>query len=359
MSEAVETTPRQEALPAVASPSSVPGPAMSGVRKAAVLVVTVGDEVARKLFQNLPEADVQMLAEEIANLRGIPAQTSIEVLREFHDLLETQTYMMHGGLDYATKLLIDSFGKQRAEDLLSQVKRAQEESYGNLAMLQKVDPEQLGKFLDSEHPQTVALVLAHLDPRRASMVLANLGAEQKVASVRRLAEMRQFSPEMAQKVALILHHRLENVGESVRKEYSGFKAVADLMNRMGPEEAKKILEQVEEEDTDLALGIRNLMFTFEDLVTIPAASIREIVSQVDKRQLGLALKGAREDLRAHVFAAMSSRAAEMMKEDMEVMGPVRAREVSGAQSEILTMARKLELEGKIILKIEQGDDLMV
>ena len=213
MTEAVETAPRQEALPAVASPSSVPGPAMSGVRKAAVLVVTVGDEVARKLFQNLPEADVQVLAEEIANLRGIPAQTSIEVLREFHDLLETQTYMMHGGLDYATKLLVDSFGKQRAEDLLSQVKRAQEESYGNLAMLQKVDPEQLGKFLDSEHPQTVALVLAHLDPRRASMVLANLGAEQKVASVRRLAEMRQFSPEMAQKVALILHHRLENVGE--------------------------------------------------------------------------------------------------------------------------------------------------
>ena len=359
MSGAVDTAPRLEALPSVASPTSIPGPPMSGVRKAAVLIVTVGDEVARKLFQNLPEADVQLLAEEIANLRGIPAQTSIEVLKEFHDLLETQTYMMHGGLDYATKLLVDSFGRQRAEDLLSQVKRAQEESYGNLAMLQQVDPEQLGKFLDSEHPQTVALVLAHLDPKRASMVLANLGGEQKVASVRRLAEMRQFSPEMAQKVALILHHRLENVGESVRKEYSGFKAVADLMNRMGPEEAKKILEQVEDEDADLALGIRNLMFTFEDLVTIPAASIREIVSQVDKRQLGLALKGAREDLRAHVFAAMSSRAAEMMKEDMEVMGPVRAREVSGAQAEILTTARKLELEGKIILKIEQGDDLMV
>jgi flagellar motor switch protein FliG len=226
-------------------------------------------------------------------------------------------------------------------------------------MLQKVDPEQLGKFLDNEHPQTVALVLAHLDPKRASMVLSNLGEEKKVASVRRLAEMRQFSPEMAQKVALILHHRLENVGESVRKEYSGFKAVADLMNRMGPEEAKKILEEVEDQDAELALGIRNLMFTFEDLVTIPAASIREIVSQVDKRQLGLALKGAREDLKAHVFAAMSSRAAEMLKEDMEVMGPVRAREVGGAQAEILVLARKLEQEGKVILKIEQGDDLMV
>ncbi len=359
MSEAGENANRQPALSAGGSTAAAAAHALSGVRKAAILVVTVGDEVAKMLFQKMPESDVQILAEEIANLRGIAPQLSIEVLKEFHDLLETQTYMMHGGLDYATKLLVDSFGKQRAEDLLSQVKRAQEESYGNLAMLQKVDPEQLGKFLDSEHPQTVALVLAHLDPKRASMVLANLGEEQKVASVRRLAEMRQFSPEMAQKVAMILHHRLENVGESVRKEYSGFKAVADLMNRMGPEDAKKILEQVEDEDAELALGIRNLMFTFEDLVTIPAASIREIVSLVDKRQLGLALKGAREDLRAHVFAAMSSRAAEMMKEDMEVMGPVRGREVSGAQAEILNTARKLEQEGKIILKIEQGDDMMV
>jgi len=355
MTETLEAPNAQAALPATASPSSPGGRPMSGVRKAAILVVTVGDEVAKKLFQNLPEADVQLLAEEIAELRAIPPQLSVEVLREFHELLETQSYMMHGGLDYATKLLVDSFGKQRAEDLLSQVKRAQEESHGNLRMLQKVDPEQLGKFLDSEHPQTVALVLAHLDPKRASLVLGNLGEEQKVASVRRLAEMRQFSPEMAQKVALILHHRLENVGESVRKEYSGFKAVADLMNRMGPEEAKKILEQVEDEDADLALGIRNLMFTFEDLVTIPAASIREIVSQVDKRQLGLALKGAREDLRAHVFAAMSSRAAEMMKEDMEVMGPVRGREVSSAQQEMLALATRLEGEGKMVLKPEADE----
>jgi flagellar motor switch protein FliG len=359
MIEELETSPRQAALAATASDAAYGGRALNGVRKAAILVVTVGDEVAKKIFQNLPESDVQMLAEEIAALRGIPPQLSIEVLQEFHELLETQIYMMHGGLDYATKLLVDSFGKQRAEDLLSQVKRAQEANYGNLAMLQKVDPEQLGKFLDGEHPQTVALVLAHLDPKRASLVLGNLGDEQKVASVRRLAEMRQFSPEMAQKVALVLHHRLESVGESVRKEYSGFKAVADVMNRLGPEEAKSILEQVEEEDTQLALGIRNLMFTFEDLVTIPAASIREIVAQTDKRQLGLALKGAREDLRAHVFGAMSSRAAEMLREDMDVMGPVRTREVGGAQAEILTLARKLEQEGKIILKVEQGDDLMV
>jgi flagellar motor switch protein FliG len=292
-------------------------------------------------------------------LRNVPPQASLQVMEEFFEMLETQQYMMHGGLEYATKLLVESFGKQRAEDLLALVKRAQEASQGDLAMLQKVDPQQLGKFLDGEHPQTVALVLAHLDPKRASQVLSNLSEEQKVSVVRRLAEMRQFSPEMAQKVAVILHKRLENVGDTSRKAYAGFKAVADLLNRLDAEQAKKILEQIEVDEPEVALNIRNLMFTFEDLVTVPSASMRDLVSAIDKQTLALALKGAREDVRAHIFRVMSSRAVEMLKEDMEVLGPVRTREVTVAQYEILSLARKLEAEGKVILKIEQGDDLLV
>ncbi len=332
---------------------------LSGIRKAAILIIAVGDEIGKKILQNLPEEDVQRVTEELADLKNIPPQISLEVIEEFYEMLETQQYMMHGGLEYATKLLVESFGKQRAEDLLALVKRAQEASLGNLAMLQKVDPVQLGKFLDGEHPQTVALVLAHLDPKRASQVLESIAEEQRVEAVRRLAAMRQFSPEMAQKVAVILHKRLENIGETTRKAYSGFKAVADLLNRLNAEQAKKILENVEEKDPEMALNIRNLMFTFEDLVTIPSASMREIVAVLDKRQLALALRGARDDLRAHVFRSMSARAVEMLKEDMEVLGPVRTREVSGAQQEILNLARRLESEGKVILKLEQGDDLMV
>ena len=332
---------------------------LPGIRKAAILMVAVGGEIGKKIIQNLPENDVQRLTEELADLKNITPELSFDVVKEFYEMLETQQYMMHGGLEYATKLLVDSFGKQRAEDLLALVKRAQEASHGNLAMLQKVDPQQLGKFLDGEHPQTVALVLAHLDPKRASQVLDSLGNEHRVEAIRRLAAMRQFSPEMAQKVALILHKRLENVGDTSRKAYSGFKAVADLLNRQDAEQAKKILEHIEENDPDTALSIRNLMFTFEDLVTIPSASMREIISLVDKRQLALALRGSRDDLRAHVFRAMSSRAVEMLKEDMEVLGPVRTREVAGAQQEILTLARRLESEGKVILKLEQGDDLIV
>lgn len=332
---------------------------MPGVRKAAILMVAVGDELGKKILQNLPETDVQRITEELANLKSISPNLSFEVVEEFFEMLETQQYMMHGGMEYATRLLVDSFGKQRAEDLLALVKRAQEASHGNLAMLQRVDPAQLGKFLDGEHPQTVALVLAHLDPRRASQVLDGLGPDRRVEAVRRLAAMRQFSPEMAQKVALILHRRLENVGDSSRKAYSGFKAVADLLNRQDSEQAKKILERIEDTDPEMALNIRNLMFTFEDLVTIPAASMREIVSLVDKRLLALALRNARDDLKAHVFRAMSSRAVDMLKEDMEVLGPVRTREVAGAQQEILNLARRLETEGKIILKLEQGDDLIL
>ena len=331
---------------------------MSGLRKAAVLLVAVGEEAAKEILRALPEADVQRITEELADLRGISSELSAEIIEEFWELLETQNFVVQGGLDYASRLLIDTFGKERADDLLAQVRQSQEAAQGNLAKLQRTDPQQLGKLLDSEHPQTIALVLAHLDPRRASMVLDNLSEDHKVVSIQRLAEMRQFSPEMAQKVAHILHRRLENVGDTARKSYSGFKAVADLLNRLNAEESKKILETIEDGQPELALSIRNLMFTFEDLVTVPPATIREIVSGVDKRQLAMALRGANDDLRAQIFKSMSSRAVEMLKEDMEVLGPVRSREVAQAQQEILNLARRLEAEGKVILKLETGDEML-
>ncbi len=332
---------------------------VSGLRKAAVLLVAVGEELAKEILRALPEVDVQRLTEELADLRGVTPELSAEVLEEFWQLLETQNFMVHGGLDYASRLLIETFGKERAEDLLLMVRRSQQEAQGNLAKLQLTDPQQLGKLLDSEHPQTIALVLAHLDPRRASQVLDNLSEEHKIVSVQRLAEMRQFSPEMAQKVAHTLHRRLESMGETTaRRSYSGFKAVADLLNRLNAEESKHILEAIEDKNAELALNIRNLMFTFEDLITVPAATIREIVSGVDKRQLALALRGANEELRAQIFKSMSSRAVEMLKEDMEVLGPVRSREVAQAQQEILNLARRLEAEGKVILKLETGDEML-
>jgi flagellar motor switch protein FliG len=358
--------PAEQNAPPMLSAESTPVSAkhraierMAPIRKAAILMITLGDELARTLYPHLSEIELQRLTEEIASVRDVPPEAAIDILEEFYELVETQQYMVHGGIEYATKLLVDSLGKQRAEDLLNQVKRAQEATHGDLAMLQKVDPQQLSKFLEGEHPQTVALVLAHLDPKRASQVLQQLADGQRVDSVRRLAEMQQFSPEMAQKVALVLHKRLESLGDMGRKSYSGFKAVADLLNRLDTPSAKAILEHIEADNPKLAISIRNLMFTFEDLITVPANSIRELVGQVDKKLLATALKGANDELKAHLFKALSSRAVEMLQEDMEVMGPMRVRDVAVAQQEMLGLARKLEAEGKLVLMSEKEDDFMV
>ena len=171
--------------------------------------------------------------------------------------------------------------------------------------------------------------------------------------------MRQFSPEMAQTVAMALHKRMEKMGSSGRKSYSGFRAVAELLNRLNQTESRGILEEIEQSEPKVAIGIRELMFVFEDLVTVPEASIREFVSAADKKVLAMALKGGKENVKAHLFKAMSSRAVEMLKEDMEVLGPVRMRDVGLAQQELLTLARQLESEGKMILKMEVDDDLAV
>jgi flagellar motor switch protein FliG len=330
-----------------------------GLRKAAILLVALGDELAKTLFQSLSESDVQRVTEEITRLGQIPAQQLTQVMTEFYGLLETQQYMVRGGPEYALRVLTEAFGATKAESMLAQVRRIRERSNGNMAVLQRMDPQQLSKFLETEHPQTIALVLAHVDAKRGSMILMQLEPGLRVDVVKRLAEMRQFSSEMAQKVAFVLHRRLEGMGTGARKSYSGFKAVAELLNRIDQSASKGILEEIEQKEPQLAIGIRNLMFTFEDLLTVPPESIREFVASADKRVLAMALKGGRENLKAHLFKAMSSRAVEMLKEDMEVMGPVRMKDVGLAQQELLALARQLEAEGKMMLKMGADDDLAV
>ena len=330
---------------------------MSGLRKAAILVMTLGEEASRTLLRSISESDLQRLTQEIAKVTHVTPEEQSEVLLAFHTLQATQQYVLHGGPDHAAKLLTEAFGRQRAEELLREVTQLSHRNTGDLAALQKMDPLQLSKFLESEHPQTVALVLAHLNPKRGSTVLMQLREDLRVEAVRRLAEMRQFSPEMAQRVALILYKRIHALGVNGRQSYAGFKAVADLLNRMDGTASKSILEQIEANEPNLAVGIRNLMFTFDDLLTVPPGSIREIVSAADKRTLALALKSADENLRAHMFRAMSSRAVEMMQEDMESMGPVRGRDVAQAQQELLALARKLEGEGKVMLRVEVENEL--
>jgi flagellar motor switch protein FliG len=330
----------------------------SGLRKAAILVVLLGDETAATLYKHLSDHDLRCLTQEIAELGYVSPEAASEVLQEYHRLTLTQEYLAQGGPDYATKVLVKAFGETGANSLLAQVVQAQEAGARNLDTLQKADPEQLAKFVQGEHPQTIALVLAHLSAKTASIVLNFLSEKTRANVIKRLAQMQQFSPEVVQQISVVLHKKMEALGEQSRRSYGGVSAVSEMMNRLDPQTTKDILETIESEDAQLAVAIRNSMFTFEDLIGVPDTGIRELLGQIDKKVLAMAMKGAAEELKNHLMKAMSSRAAEMLKEDIEAMGPTRSRDVLHAQQEVVTLARKLEAEGKMTLKSE-GEEAYV
>jgi flagellar motor switch protein FliG len=326
------------------------------LRKAAILLVILGEDAASQIYRNLPPTDVEQITREIASLSSVDGDTALATLEEFQKLVIAGDYLAQGGTDYANKLLIKAFGEEGAKELLRQVSLTAEMSAGKLDSLRKADPQQLAKFIETEHPQTIALILAHLEAKQASTLVMRLPEELRAEAIKRLAQLRQFSPEMAQRVSLVLHKRLEALGEQSRRAYAGLRGVADVMNRLEINTAKTILEGIEKEDPKLAISIRNLMFTFEDLLTVPEVGIRELLGQMDKKTLATALRGASEELKNYIFKSMSSRAVEMLKEDMDVLGPLRSREIQKAQMEAVAVARKLEAEGKITLTPEEDDE---
>ena len=334
-------------------------PELNGARRAAILLVLLGEEAASAIYRNLPQEDLERLTQEIAELNYVSPETASQVLQDYYRLTLTQEYLAQGGTDYATQLLVKTFGDDQAKALLDQVLQAQEARAGTFDSVRKADPQQLAKFVEGEHPQTVALVLAHLGVKPSAALLPLLPEKLKAQAVKRLAEMQQFSPDMVQKISSVLHRKLLSVGDQSRRAYGGVKAVADILNRLELTSSKTILETIEQDDPRLTVSIRNLMFTFEDFLGVPENSIREVLAIVDKKSLALALKGASEEVKTHIFRSMSSRAVEMLKEDMEVLGPVPSREVSAAQQEIVAVARKLESEGKLTLKMDHEEAYVV
>ena len=332
---------------------------LSGQRKAAILLVLLGDEAAAGVYKMLPPNELRQITQEIAELEYISPEVAAKVLQEYHDLSMTQEYLSQGGQEFASKLLIKAFGEAGARSLLEEVTKAQELSSQNLDTLQRTDPQQLAKFIQGEHPQTIALIVAHLNVRTARVVLMLLPEKIRAQAVRRLAQLQQFSPEMVKKISMVLHRRLTGMGQQSRRSFGGVKAVADLLNNIDQEATKSILASIEQDNEPLATSIRNLMFTFEDFLDVQDTGLRELLGQLDKKSLAVALKGASEDLKNHFFKGMSSRAVEMLKEDMEAMGPIRSRDVQAAQHEAVTVARKLEAEGKIALKSEQEEAYVV
>jgi flagellar motor switch protein FliG len=331
---------------------------ISGARKAAILVSLLGEEAA-PILQNLNEEDVDRITEEVTNLGQVPFETTLQVLEEYQQMMTAQEFIAVGGQDVATRLLVKAFGESGARSMVDRLSRQEDTRSFRVESLKRADPQQLARFLVGEHPQTKALVLSHLDARQASALLMKLEPEVRADCVRRLANLGNFSPEVAGKVSNVLNRRLRSVGDQTRRADVGSRNIADLMNRLDPLASKEILETIEREEPTLAISIRDQMFTFDNFLEVPELQMRELMNTLDKKTLMIALKGASEDLRSHFYRTMSSRAVEMMKEDSEVMGPVRSKDVAKAQAEIVAIARKLESEGKVILKSEGADEYVL
>jgi flagellar motor switch protein FliG len=332
---------------------------LSGTRKAAILLSLLGEDAAAPILRNLSEDDLQRVTAEVANLHSVPFEVSLAVLEEFQELVSAQEFMAVGGQDVTTRLLVKAFGESGAKSRVERLMHSDDMNSHSVDSLRKADPQQLARFLVGEHSQTKALILGHLDAKQASALLMKLEPEVRADCVRRMANLGQFSPEVASKVSAILNRRLRTVGDQGKRTDNGFRNVAELMNRLEPLAAREILESIERDEPSLAINIKDLMFTFDDFLGVPEQALRELLNSVDKKTLMIALKGVSEDLRSHFYRTMSSRAIEMMKEDSEAMGPVRSKDVAKAHAEIVAIARKLESEGKIELKSEGEDEYVL
>ena len=330
---------------------------LSGARKAAILLTVLGEDSAATVFRNLDEKELQRVADEVAGLGTVPVELSLQVFEEYQRITQAQDFIIQGGHDLARRLLVKAFGSNDAESIMQRLTKARE--LNPLETLQRAEPAKLARFLEAEHPQTIALILGQIGDRQASALLMSLPQEIRSEAVKRLANLRRFSPAMADKVSSVLAQRLSAVGEQGKRAYSGFQSAADIMNCIDTTVAQEILVDIENDEPTLAISIRDLMFTFDDLLQVGESQVRELTGAVDKKILATALKGTNEPLKNHFFRTMSSRAIEMLKEDIEALGPVRSKDVIKAQSDIVAIARQLEAEGKIVLKGEANDEYVV
>jgi len=255
---------------------------------------------------------------------------------------------MSGGIEYAKRLLVKAYGAEIAKRVLDKITRSLESTAGFEA-LQKADPQQLSKLFQHEHPQTIALVLAHLDASTAADTLQSLPEEQRTDVVLRMANLQAISQDVIRRVSVVIDQKLKSAGSDSRQSVGGLQSVAELCNRLDRDVSSRMIEEMENSNPDLAMQIRNMMVTFDDLLLIEDAGIREILQRVDKKTLTLALKGTMPELQQRFFGNMSQKAVEMMKEEMDFMGQVKMKDVTGAQREIVNVMRELDDQGVISL----------
>lgn len=331
----------------------------SGLQKAAVLMVTLGEELSGMVLKHLEEEEVAAIGKEVARIPAITAAEAEGILDEFYQMSMAQDYVLKGGIEYARKMLINAFGPEMATRILDRLVKLLGHDTASFDALQKADPQQLAKFIHSEHPQTIALILSHLGSSQAAGLLFSLPPELRADVALRMANLEQISPDIISKIAGIIGQKLKALGELSRESYGGVRAVAEMFNRLDSATSKEILDTIEAQDPNLAETIRHLMFVFEDLLLIDQNGIKEILARVDRKLLTVALKGTSDQLKNHFMQCMSQRGAEMLREDMEALGPVKIKEVEAAQQQIIAVVRQLEAEGVLSLKGAVGEQYVV
>ncbi|HEY7118089.1 MAG TPA: flagellar motor switch protein FliG [Tepidisphaeraceae bacterium] len=335
----------------------MPSNQLSGVRKAAVLLLTLAQDEAAEILKRLPPESVEEVSREIASLGDITLDTRQEVFDEFYNQALAHQYMTEGGLDYAKQLLQRTLPPGEADRIIKQV--TQQVQTTPFSFLQKAESENLLTFIQDEHPQTIALILAHLPSQKASEILVGLPSQKQIEVVKRVANMEQTNPEVIKEVERGLEHRLSDIVSQTFEKAGGVDTVAEILNLADRSTEKGIMEGLEAEDPDLVEQIRRLMFVFEDILLVNDKGIQSVLKEVDNEELALALKTASEELKQKIFKNMSERAAQLIQEDMQYMGPVRVSDVEAAQQKIVDIVRRLEDAGEIIIAGRGGEKEMV
>jgi len=330
---------------------------LSGIRKAAILMLALDEEAATLLLKQLEPRQVEQVTRELAGIGEVPKKVRDSVVQEFYELALAQSWASEGGLEYARSLLSKSLDPAEADRIMQHI--SQQVRKTPFSFLQKAETQNLLTFIQDEHPQTIALIVSHLPHHRASEILAGLPGPKQIEVVKRVANMEQTNPEVISEVEKGLEARLSNLLTQSFEKIGGINTVAEVLNLVDRTTEKGIMEGLEAEDPDLVEEIRRLMFVFEDINLVDDKGIQSVLKEIDNDELALALKTASDELKDKIFRNMSERASALIREDMEYMGPVRISDVEAAQQRIVDVVRRLEDAGEIIISGRGERDLIV
>ena len=330
---------------------------LTGKQKAAILLISLGTERASKIYKHLNEDEIEQLTLEIANLQKVEPDVKNTVLNEFYELCLAQNYISEGGINYAKEVLEKALGNQKALELISKLTSSLQ--VRPFDFIRKADPSQLINFIQDEHPQTIALILSYLNPQQAATILSALPQEKQADVASRIALMDRTSPDIIKDVEAVLEKKLSSMVTSDFTSAGGIQSIVDILLSVDRGTEKHIMETLEIKDPELSDEIKKRMFVFEDIVTLDNRSIQSFLREVDNNDLALALKGSSEDVSKVIFSNMSKRLQDMIKEDIEFMGPVRLRDVEEAQQKIVNIIRRLDEAGEIVISRGGGDEIIV